>query len=217
MTGQYGSCLQLQAGWEEDDGQLLSPQTCELAEAVHLWSGMCLAAVLITARSSHRLPITALQRAFTAPCNPGPRLWCSCGAAANTSPIFLLAFMWQGERVQPPSGGAADLPAEEWPRVPQLQGRAACGVGCLAAIVGENSSSILLPVATAWHILVLHRLIAIKAANNWSKQDTLVLWMFWQESFVGNKWKLHKWKGNPLARQVQSLLLSLLKLNTTSV
>lgn len=90
------------------------------------------------------------------------------------------------------------------------------GWGCLAAIAGENSSSVLRPVTTTCHIHVLHSLIAIKAAKNRSKQDAFVLRMFWQESFVSNKWKFHKWKGNPLARQIQSLLLSLLKLNSTS-
>lgn len=133
-------------------------------------------------------------------------------AATSTSQILPLAFMLQWEGVQSPAGGA-NLPPEEWPWVHsgvcQDQGLP-MQWGCLTAIAGGNSSSALHPVTTASHIHVSNSLRAIKAAKNWSKQDTFC--MFWQESFVSSKWK-----GNPLATQIQSLLLSLLKLNSTSV
>lgn len=135
---------------------------------------MCPAAVLITARSSHSPPggFSLLPAA----------LGHGCGAL-----VGLLPPLPKSSRLPSCCNGREfSQPLEEQQIYLQRNGHGCTvgsartrglpvGWGCLTAIAGKNSSSVLPLITTACHIHVLHSLIAIKAAKNWSKQDTFVL------------------------------------------
>lgn len=139
-----------------------------------IWHG--LAAVLITAESSLRLPSQPSRGLSLLPSALGHGCAAPVGLLPPLPKSSWLSSCCKGREYSPP--------LEEQQIYLQRNGHGcpSCTVGsartrgqlveagCLVAIRGENISSILSQITTACYIHVLHSLIAIKAAKKWSKK-----------------------------------------------